>query len=93
MASLESLEKDIREIQKRNQRVELDKAWETSAERTLLVVMLTYAVVVLFFLTAKLPDPFINALIPSIAFLLSTRSIPMVKKYWIRARTKKHGTH
>ena len=77
------LEKRIDEIEKRNKRVEKDKAWDTSTIRKLLIAVLTYFVVVLFFFVINVEAPYINALIPVIRFLLSTLSFSIVKKWWI----------
>ena len=83
MPTLENLQKEIDEIKSRNKRVEADKAWETSWTRKLLVLALTYIVIVIFFFVAKLPDPFVNAVVPSVAFLLSTMTVPLFKKWWL----------
>lgn len=81
-----SMRREIQEIKKRNARVEIDKAWETSATRKLIIAALTYIVIVVFFISAELPRPWANAIVPSIAFLLSTMSIPLFKKLWMRYR-------
>ena len=78
------LEKEVIGIKERNKRVEVDKAWETSFTRRALVVVLTYFVIVVFFYSAGLPDPFINAIVPALAFVLSTFSMPLFKKMWLR---------
>ncbi|QQR83577.1 hypothetical protein IPJ72_07420 [Candidatus Peregrinibacteria bacterium] len=82
--SLDSLQKQIDEIKARNARVELDKAWETSWTRRILVIVLTYLVVLIFFVVAQLPDPYVSALVPSGAFLLSTMTLPVVKRWWTK---------
>ena len=84
MPTLKSLQKEIATIKDRNKRVEQDKAWETSWTRRLLILALTYIVIVVFFVTAKLPDPFVNAIVPSLAFILSTLTVPLFKKWWIK---------
>lgn len=84
MPTLEELAEEVEKIQKRNARVEADKAWEVSMTRKVLIALLTYIVVVSVFLVAKLPDPFVNALVPSVAFLLSTLTVPVCKKWWVR---------
>lgn len=84
MQELEQIKKDIIEIKERNNRVEKDKAWETSLCRKILVAILTYIVIVLFFIFARLPNPFVNAIIPTIGFVLSTLSIPFFKRIWIK---------
>ena len=84
MDELEQLKNEIQQIKERNVRVEADKAWETSLSRKILIAVLTYIVITLFFLAADLPKPFVNALIPTLAFILSTLSIPFFKKIWMR---------
>ena len=42
------LEKQLNEIKKRNQRVELDKKWETSYTRKIFIMLITYFVVVIY---------------------------------------------
>jgi preprotein translocase subunit SecF len=84
MEELQQLKNEIKEIKERNARVEADKAWETSLFRKVLVAVLTYLAVVLFFVIAELPKPFINALVPTLGFLLSTLSISFFKKLWLK---------
>lgn len=84
--TLEDLQKEIDEIKARNKRVEAEKDWETSWSRRIAVLILTYIVIVIFFFVAKLPDPFLNAIIPSLAFILSTSSMPFLKKLWLKKR-------
>jgi len=86
MPTLEQLNQEINALKARNARVELDKAWETSWTRRIIVLALTYIVIVLFFLTADLPEPFLNALVPTIAFTLSTSSLPLFKKIWLKLK-------
>ena len=89
MTSIEKLQKEIDEIKTRNQRVEIDKAWETSWTRRFLILAFTYIVVVIFFLVTKLPNPFANAVVPSVAFMLSTMTVPLFKKWWVERAGKK----
>jgi len=84
MDELEQIKKDIEEIKERNARVEKDKAWETSLARKILIAVLTYIVVVLFFHFAHLPKPFVNAIVPTLGFILSTLSVSFFKKIWIK---------
>ena len=86
MATIERLEQQLEEIKARNRRVEADKAWETSWTRRLLILVLTYIVIVIFFLFARLPDPFANAVVPSVAFMLSTLTVPVFKKWWLNRK-------
>jgi polyferredoxin len=81
-------EKEINLIKERNKKVELDKAWETSWARKVLIAVLTYIVIVIFFYFAKLPNPFVGAIVPTLGFVISTFSIPLFKNWWIKTKTK-----
>jgi len=81
-----NLEERITKIEKRNKKVEIDKAWETSLTRKIIIALLTYFVIVLFFYFAELPKPFINSIVPALGFMLSTLSMPYFKKLWIKFR-------
>lgn len=78
------LESTVRSIEARNQKVEIDKAWETSQFRVLSISAITWGVVTLVFWTINTQRPMLNALIPTIGFYLSTRTIPDLKAWWIR---------
>ncbi|MEK7158674.1 MAG: hypothetical protein AAB733_03840 [Patescibacteria group bacterium] len=88
MPSIEELRFEVEEIKKRNQRVEVDKAWETSWVRKLIIFILTYVVIVVFFYFVELPKPFVNAIVPAIAFVLSTLTVSVFKRWWLN-RVKK----
>jgi len=81
-----NLKEELNRIKERNKRVELDKAWETSLTRKLIVAILTYFVIVIFFYFAGLPKPFVNSIVPALAFVLSTLSLPFFKRIWIGNR-------
>lgn len=85
---IKKIKEEIEKIKERNLRVELDKAWETSWMRKIIIAVLTYIVVVIFFLSAGLPHPFINSIVPSIAFILSTLTMPFFKRLWIKNKKK-----
>lgn len=86
MANLAGLEKEVRLIKERNARVEADKAWETSWARKIAIVLLTYIVVVALFLGMGFAKPLENALVPTVAFLLSTLTLDALKGIWIKGR-------
>ena len=86
---MNDIEKRLNALEQRNKRVELDKAWETSWIRKGIIVILTYVTLVLFFFAAGLPKPFINSIVPTVGFVLSTLSLPFFKRLWIRKITKK----
>jgi hypothetical protein len=78
------IEKEIAAIKERNARVEADKAWETSWVRKASIAILTYLVISSFFLMTETPKPFLSAIVPTLGFLLSTLSLDLVRKYWMR---------
>lgn len=84
MKSTKKLEEELKLIKERNKRVETDKAWEISLTRKLIIVILTYFVIVIFFFSAGLPKPFINSIVPAVAFLLSTLTMPFLKRIWVK---------
>ncbi len=82
MAQLDDIEKRISKIEQRNKSVELDKTWETSNVRKLLIVVFTYLAIALYLKFIVGINPWINAIVPSIGFLLSTLTLPYFKKLW-----------
>lgn len=84
MITLQDLELEIQKIKERNKRVETEKAWETSWTRKIIISVLTYFVISLFFLFAGISKPFVNSIVPTVAFILSTLSAPFVKNWWLK---------
>ncbi|EKD66671.1 MAG: hypothetical protein ACD_49C00023G0014 [uncultured bacterium (gcode 4)] len=78
------MEQKIQEIIERNKRVEIDKAWETSFFRKICVAILTYFVILIIFIILDIQKPFINAIIPTTWFILSTLSLWFLKKVWLK---------
>ena len=77
------LEKEIKKIQERNKRVELDKAWETSWTRRICIMILTYIVVIIYsYVIKEFDNIFLSSLVPVIGFTLSTLSLKLVRKIW-----------
>ena len=77
------LEKEIKKIQERNKRVELDKAWETSWTRKICIMILTYVIVVIYSYLIKQNDNILlSSLVPVIGFALSTLSLKYIRKVW-----------
>lgn len=84
MDELRKLQKDIDLIKKRNSRVEREKAWETSWTRRLYIIITTYVVIALVFAVLQLEKPLVNAIIPSVAFFVSTTSLNIIKEWWLK---------
>ncbi|MFA7717675.1 MAG: hypothetical protein WC875_03085 [Candidatus Absconditabacterales bacterium] len=81
---MQDLQKQIDALKARNRRVEADKARKNSRTRRIAITILTYAVIVLFFYVAGLARPFLNAVVPSIAFILSTLGLDLFKRIRIK---------
>ena len=86
---MKDFEKRLETIEQRNKKVELDKAWEASWTRRIIIAILTYLIIVLFFYFAQFPKPFINSIVPTVGFILSTLSLPFFKRLWLKYRIKK----
>lgn len=83
---IEQLEDRIRKIEARNERVEMDKAWEVSLTRKILLIIFTYLSIGLYMKAIGVLKPWLNAVIPSLGFLMSTLTLPFFKKIWIKMR-------
>ena len=83
---IKELEKRISNIEKRNKKVEGDKAWETSTLRKLLIIVLTYIFAVLYLKIADTTNPFFGAVVPCVGFFLSTQTLNIIKKNWLSRR-------
>ena len=80
------IQKDLEEIKKRNKSVELDKAWETSLTRKIFIALFTFLSISLYMWAIDIEKPFLNAIVPTIGFLLSTLTLPYIKKIWSKNR-------
>jgi len=82
----DNLEQKLQAIAIRNNRVEDDKAWEVSWSRRLSIMVLTYLVVAFYLRFVVRIEPWINALVPVIGFLLSTLTMSLLKQRWLKRR-------
>ena len=78
------LEMAVMQINKRNARVELDKAWETSYTRIALLSAFTYIAIGLYLQAINVSAPWLNAIVPAFAFMLSTLTMPSFKRFWAK---------
>lgn len=82
--NLEEVTEEIEKIKLRNKKVELDKAWEISITRKIVICVLTYIVVLLFTIYInKDGNIFLNSIIPVLAFFISTQSLEVIKRIWL----------
>lgn len=89
MSDLEEIKTRLEKIEARNKGVELSKAWETSYSRRILLIIFTYLSIALYLKFIVGINPWINAVIPAIGFLLSTLTLPFFKKLWVKYLYKK----
>jgi hypothetical protein len=82
MNEIEKLQKEVDEIKRRNASVELDKKWETSWTRRCLIVIFTYLAIGIYMRAIGVNSPWLNAIVPSVGFLLSTLTLPWFKELW-----------
>lgn len=87
MATLKDLENKIKNIEERNKKVELDKTWEISYFRRFLLTLFTYLAIGFYLQAINVTKPWLNAIVPAIAFMLSTLTLPFFKKLWINYKT------
>lgn len=82
MSTIDELEQRITRIEERNRRVELGKAWETSFTRKFFVALFTYLAIAIYMYAIGVNSPWLNAIIPTVGFLLSTLTLSFVRKFW-----------
>lgn len=86
MDKYHELEKQLAKIEARNQRVEKEKAWETSIVRRIAITVITYFSLAAYFGFVLKVNPWVNAIVPTVGFLLSTLSLTIVKNIWSSGR-------
>jgi hypothetical protein len=81
---LNQIEQEVLKIKERNQRVEIDKKWEISWFRRLLIMIFTYLAMGFYLSVVSVDRPWFNAIVPAVAFMLSTLTLPFLKRVWIK---------
>lgn len=86
MQSISELENRVTKIEERNKKVELDKKWETTFTRRVLLMAFTYLAILSYFIAIGISQPYLNAVVPTVGFLLSTLTLPFFKSIWMKHR-------
>jgi len=81
---MNSLESRVKNIEKRNKKVEQDKAWETSWTRRLSITAMLYVITVIYLFLIDGQQPFSSALVPAGGYLISTLAFKTIKSIWPR---------
>lgn len=84
-----NLEERVAKIEERNRRVEKDKVWETSWSRKVLIAIFTYLAIGGYLAFIVHINPWINAIVPTTGFLLSTLTLSWFKGLWEKYLHKK----
>ncbi len=82
LREIDLLKVEIQKLKERNKEKDADKAWETSWVRKALVALFTYFAMVILMGSIGVSEPFVNAIIPTLGFLLSTFSLSLFKRFW-----------
>lgn len=73
---------EIKKIEARNRKVELEKRWETSWTRRFVITVMTYGIVLMYLYVVGNTSPWVNALVPAAGFLLSTLALGWLRELW-----------
>jgi hypothetical protein len=76
------IQSELDQIRARNERVEADKAWETSLTRRAFIAALTYGCAGLYMQVMGFPAAWAGAMVPVAGYLISTLSLPLLKALW-----------
>jgi hypothetical protein len=88
MSSIEDLAARVAALEQRNHRVETEKAWETSTTRRVMLALLTFIALAAYFWAIGVERPMINAVVPTMGFMLSTLTMPLARRAWLARRGK-----
>jgi len=89
MINAKGLERRVKQIEERNKKVESEKAWEVSITRRVLLMLFTYLAIGFYLQAIKITQPWLNAIVPAVAFMLSTLTLPFFKEFWLKYLNKK----
>jgi hypothetical protein len=76
------IEQEIESIKERNGRVEADKAWEKSFVRRAFIAIVTYIVATFWLMIINETDIWLKAVVPVGGYILSTLSLPFIRKWF-----------
>lgn len=87
---MNNIEDQIRKIEERNTRVEMEKSWETSKTRWVSILIITYILATIVMYIIDVPKPYVNSIIPTLGYFLSIQSLPFIKKRWMSRFKDQH---
>ena len=83
---LTHLQKEIDELHQRNYEKDRGKEFESSYTRVIFLMFVTYWTLFGYMALIGTSRPFLDAIVPTVGFNISTWSLPHVKELWIQAR-------
>mmetsp|Transcript_28423 Transcript_28423/g.28731 ORF Transcript_28423/g.28731 Transcript_28423/m.28731 type:complete len:147 (-) Transcript_28423:46-486(-) len=83
-AEVESIRVMLRDLDRRNEIKDRAKKFEGSWTRILFIMFITYLTLMGYMYLIDVPYPYLNAVVPTVGFNLSTWSLPHIKKLWLR---------
>jgi len=86
-----SIEERLEAVEKRNAQVSTNKAWETSWTRRGTIAGITYVCALILLNILGHDGAWKHALVPVMGYLLSTLSLPTIKRLWIEKNEKEKG--
>lgn len=81
-----AIKDDIKRIEERNRRVELDKSWEISWLRRLIIALMTYVLASVWLAMIHETDFLLKAIIPVAGYVLSTMTLNFIKNKWLEKK-------
>ena len=70
MSTIQELEQRVSKIEERNKKVEKEKQWEVSYTRRIILILFTYLTIGFYLDAIEISSPWLNAIVPSLAFWL-----------------------
>jgi len=90
---MDQLQQALQAIQERNERVEMQKAWETSFTRRFFIALVTYLTAYIFMrYMLGSTQPWFDALVPTGGYLLSSLSLPVISEFWMKKYRERKGS-
>jgi len=85
------LEEQVQKLILLEKYIALQKKWDQSRIRITLNASGVYLVTVIFMHVLAIENPAVSALIPVFGYVITTISLPLVKKLWIKSYLKDSG--
>jgi len=81
---LELLQTEIEALKQRNFEKDRGKEFESSYTRVIFIMVITYWTLFGYMCIIQTSNPFLDAIVPTVGFNISTWSLPFVKEWWIQ---------